>query len=247
MKKLSKIFAVVLTLALVLSMLPLGASAAAETMTFDFTTLTGTGTRVDDEQLAFMNGCTTGTYLTAATLDRIYNGTGSGGAYPDSAGYVKTGTGSVEADMQLTFSKKVTKVEIVCHDFYKKSDAYPTNTNQVAVNNGTAQLAPYTENADFATLTFVLDTASENVNIHVSNTATTASTNKGGRIYIKSITVTFEETTTGGETGGETGGDNTNQNPDNTGDNTAIVAMTTVMVMSVAALAVLVIGKKRMF
>ena len=39
-------------------------------------------------------------------------------------------------------------------------------------------------------------------------------------------------------------GGNTN---DNTGDNTAIVAMTTAMVMSVAALAVLVIGKKRMF
>lgn len=39
----------------------------------------------------------------------------------------------------------------------------------------------------------------------------------------------------------------TNKDPDNTGDNTAIVAMTTVMVMSVAALAVLVIGKKRMF
>ena len=41
--------------------------------------------------------------------------------------------------------------------------------------------------------------------------------------------------------------DDTNKDPDKVGDDTAIVAMTSVMVIAVAALAVLVIGKKRMF
>lgn len=42
-------------------------------------------------------------------------------------------------------------------------------------------------------------------------------------------------------------GENTNKDPDKVGDNTAIVAMTSVMAIAVVALAVLVIGKKRMF
>lgn len=73
--------------------------------------------------------------------------------------------------------------------------------------------------------------------------------NYNGTFELEYPVLKATEKATGGDNtpGGETGGDNTDQNPDNTGDNTAIVAMTTVMVMSVAALAVLVIGKKRMF
>ena len=44
-----------------------------------------------------------------------------------------------------------------------------------------------------------------------------------------------------------TGDDNTDNTPDATGDNTAIVAMISVMAIAVTVLAVLVVGKKRMF
>ena len=143
MKKLSKIFAVVLVLALALSMLPMGAAAAAETQTFDFSSLTAKGTEIDAANaLSTFNGCTSGTALTAVTLTKIYNGNGSGGGRPNQAGFLKTGTGSVEGDIVLTFSKKVTKVEIVCHDFYSKSSTYPTNNNKVSVNGSAEQLSP---------------------------------------------------------------------------------------------------------
>ena len=248
MKKLSKIFAVALCLAMVLSILPMGAAAAAETVTLDFSGLTQQGVEITEDGLDVFQKAGAGDALTAVTLTKVYDGNGTGGAFPNASGFLKCGTGKVDGAMELTFNKKVTKIEITCHDWYTKSDAYPTNSNTISVNGGTAQLAPYTADATMGTLTFDI-TASETVSIVLDNTGSSF-----GRAFISKIVVTFEETTTGGDTtggdttgGDTTGGDNTDKTPDNTGDNTAIVAMTTVMVMSVAALAVLVIGKKRMF
>ena len=74
----------------------------------------------------------------------------------------------------------------------------------------------------------------------------TSAKNYSGTLELDQPTLTaIEKAPAGG--GDTTGGDNTNKDPDKVGDDTAIVAMTSVMVIAVAALAVLVIGKKRMF
>ena len=434
MKKLGKIFAVVLTLALVLSILPMGASAAAETLTLDFSSLTEKNKEITSGALELFQGTASGAGLTAVTLTKVYNGNGNGGAFPNAAGFLKCGTSSADAKLELTFSKKVTKVELLCHGW--KNAGY----DKMSVNGSAAKDIPC--NTTPSSLSFDLSTASEKITIDVDGRAfifkiivtlgdstsgggsvtpppaasanegtiaqvlagksgdtwkTTGAINliEGKNVYIQDATaaicvrlsaeptdlaigdnitvegtlgaynklpqlnvdaakcqkvaktITFtpkavtiatldkadlckavkltnvtiteyfdnngayanpnitvsdgtntvqiykavvpsglavgdkidvvaslscyndtlqlrndeatdivKSTTTGGETGGETGGDNTTggetggdntQNPDDTGDNTAIVAMTTVMVLSVAALAVLVIGKKRMF
>ena len=120
---------------------------------------------------------------------------------------------------------KVAKVQIVCHDWYKKSTDYPTNSNKVSVNGSEAVLAPYNEEGTFGTLTFDLATASETVTIDTNL-----------RVFIQKIIVTFadasgDDNQGGGNTGsgddnqgGNTGDDNQggtgDDNQGNTGDTT---------------------------
>ena len=246
MKKLSKIFAVALCLVMVLSMLPLGASAASDTLTLDFTGLTGVGTEITDDALSVFQGAASTTGLTAVTLTKVYDGNGTGGAFPNTAGMLKLGTSKVDGAMELTFDKKVAKVEITCHDWYTKSDNYPTNSNTVAVNGSAAQLAPYTTDATMGVLTFDLATASENVSIVLDNTGSSC-----GRVFISKIVVTFEgDNTQNPPAGGDdqnppAGGDE--DGPAAGGDTSAIIAVTTVVTMAAVALFVLVIGKKKFF
>ena len=241
MKKLSKIFAVVLCLAMALSMLTVGASAASNTVTMDFTSLTQQGAEIAAEDaLAVFQNAGAGNDLTAVTLTKVYDGNGTGGAYPDTAGFLKCGTGKVDGALELTFAKKVTKVEITCHDWYKKSDKYPTNTNTFAVNGGTAQLAPYTVDGTMGVLTFDI-AASETVSINLDNTSSSGF----GRAFISKITVTFEGASAGteGTTATEGAGDS-----DKTADTTTIVPMVAVLTLAVTGLFALVISnKKRMF
>ena len=104
-------------------------------------------------------------HVTAVTASKIYCNTGSGGAYPNANGMVKGGTGSANGSIEFTLDVDVTKVEIKCHDFYKKSADYPTNSNYVQVNDCTAQLAPYNEEGTFDTLTFELAAGTKSVKV----------------------------------------------------------------------------------
>ena len=78
---------------------------------------------------------------------------------------VKGGTSSANGSIEFTLDVDVTKVEIKCHDFYKKSADYPTNSNYVQVNDCTAQLAPYNEEGTFDTLTFELAAGTKSVKV----------------------------------------------------------------------------------
>lgn len=64
------------------------------------------------------------------------------------------GTSSNNGTFTMVFSgKNITKVELVCFDWYKKSASHPTNSNYFVVN-GQKLLAPYNESGTAETLTF---------------------------------------------------------------------------------------------
>ncbi len=157
-------------------------------VTFDFTGLDKQGVEITaDEALALFNSVASGGGLTGVTLTKIYNGNSTGGAHPDSAGFIRCGKSDVAGDLVLTFDKKVAKVEILCHDWYAKSAQYPTNTNQVAINGGAAQLAPYNETGAPASMVFNLDGSSNVVDFDFSN----LQSGKTGRVFIFKMIVTF--------------------------------------------------------
>ena len=161
------------------------------TVTFDFTGLTVSDSNAIDATTAASLFNNEAVVSVAAT--KVYQGNPDTqyGAFcagkGTGAGYLKLSNSSTNGQLVLTFNKKVAKVEIVCHDWYTKSDSYPTNSNKVAVNGGEAQFAPYSTDATPGSLIFNLDGSSETVTIDTSNT--TAS--KGGRIFIFKIIVTF--------------------------------------------------------
>ena len=115
-------------------------------------------------------------HVTAVTASKIYCNTGSGGAYPNANGMIKGGTGSANGVITFTLDIDVTKVEIKCHDFYKKDADHQTNSNSVKVNDLTEQLAPYNEEATFGTLTFELAAGSKSITITTQK-----------RVYIQEI------------------------------------------------------------
>ena len=77
----------------------------------------------------------------------------------------------------------------------------------------------------------------------------TSAKNYSGTLELDQPTLTAIEKATNNDNNNNNNNndDDTNKDPDKVGDDTAIVAMTSVMVIAVAALAVLVVGKKRMF
>ena len=138
--------------------------------------------------LQVFTNAASGAGLTDASVKNVYRGNSSdSGALPSQGGFLKMGKSKEDGQITLTFSKKVAKVEIVCHDWYSKSDKYPTNTNHLSVNGGTAQLAPYNETGAGASLTFNLDGTSNVVTIDSTNTKT----DNYGRVFIFKIIVTF--------------------------------------------------------
>ena len=78
-----------------------------------------------DSPWALFDGAASAGGLTAVTLTKIYDGNSTGGALPNAAGFIRCGRSDTDGDLVLTFSKKVTKVEVVCHDWNAKSDNYP--------------------------------------------------------------------------------------------------------------------------
>lgn len=154
--------------------------------TYNFaTSSTKKGTALTaDSALTLLKASTTNTDLVSVAVTNIYDGNGDGGAYANQSGFLKTGTSKKTGQLVLTFleEKKVAKVEIKCHDWFKKSDSYPTNSNKVAVNGSNAVLAPYNETGAASVLTFDLTNASNVITIDITS-----------RIFIFEIVVTFAE------------------------------------------------------
>ena len=165
------------------------ATNVGASVTFDFSSLDKKGVEIKaDEALSVFNSVASGGGLTAITdIVKIYNGNGQGGAHPNSSGFIRCGKSDTEGELVMTFSKKVAKVEVVCHDWYKKSDEYPTNTISVAINGSTPQLAPYNTEGTGESLTFNLDGTSNTVDFDFSN----SQSGKTGRVFIFKIIVTF--------------------------------------------------------
>lgn len=153
--------------------------SASSTIELDYTSLTGQGDEVNSSSAMSVVGCNN-PHITSVSTTKIYNGNGAGGAFPNTAGFLKTGSSSASANISFTLDGVANKVEILCHDFYKKSAQNSTNSNTVSVNGSTEQLAPYNENATFETLTFDLDEPSDEISIDISK-----------RIFIKSITISY--------------------------------------------------------
>ena len=154
------------------------------TVTYNFATAsTEKGTKLTNETaLALFTASGSADVLTSVTVTNIYNGNADGGAYPQTSGFVKAGKSNGDGTLVLNFGDlKVVKVEIKCHDWYKASAQYPTNSNKVSVNGSAEVLAPYNEAGTPDVLTFTVDNAS----------SVTILTND--RVFIFEIVVTFAE------------------------------------------------------
>ena len=167
------------------------AAAVGASVTFDFTSLNKKGEEIKAEDaLALFKSVASGDGLTAvSSITKIYDGNSNGGAHENKAGFIRCGKSDIDGELVLTFAKKVAKVEILCHDWYAKSEKFPTNSNQVAINGGSAQLAPYNETGAAETMTFNLDGSSNTVDFDFSNTQS----GKTGRVFIFKMIVTFAE------------------------------------------------------
>lgn len=159
---------------------------------YDFSSLTGKGNLITDG-LSVINGAYNGegtSPLTAVEANTVYDGNGSGGAYANTSGLLKFSTASLAGSLKLTFgTKKVVKVDILCHDWYKNSSNGFSNEATVSVNSGTAQNAPYTTTPTPETLSFNIS-ASSDVTIA---TGPASSSKTIGRIFVFAITVYFAE------------------------------------------------------
>ena len=151
-----KILAMLLCVVMVVSVAAMVSAAETTKITYDFANL-AVGEEITDG-LATFNAATTDTSLVSVEVSKIYAGNADGGAHKGENGYLKAGTSSKPGQIVLTYPEtmKVSKVEIVCHDWYAKSDKYPTNTNTVSVNGSDAVLAPYNETGACDTLTFAI-------------------------------------------------------------------------------------------
>lgn len=143
------------------------------TVTFDFASLDKKGAEITEGAWELFDGVASGGGLTAVTLTKVYNGNGTGGQFENTAGLLKLGTSSINGQMVLTFSKKVAKVEILCH-------GWKTGTDNIKINGSADQQLPNTGTA--STLTFDLSDPSETVTIDVNQ-----------RAFIFKIIVTFAE------------------------------------------------------
>jgi hypothetical protein len=121
-----------------------------------------------------------------SNLAKFYDGNGTGGAYPNTAKLVKMGTGSVNGTVTLNFTAgtNIAKVVISCHDWYTVTEAYPTNTNNLVVNEE-VQLAPYTAEPTPGELTYEFEAATDVLAISTSSTDPA----KFGRVFLFSIAV----------------------------------------------------------
>lgn len=145
----------------------------------DYTTLTGTGSEISSDNALSIIG-RSNSHVTAVTASKIYDGNYSGGGLGAATGLLKTGTSSAGGSINLTLDGYANRVEILCHDFYKPSSSYPTNSNTISVNGSESQLAPYNSDVSFETLTFDLTEDSKNISIDIQT-----------RVFIKEIKISY--------------------------------------------------------
>lgn len=140
-------------------------------VTFDFSSLDKKGEEITSGAYELFDGTASAGGLTAVTLTKVYNGNATGGQYANTAGLLKLGTSSIKGQIEMTFSRKVAKVEILSHGWKAGTDYVSVNgsAEQQLANNGTN-----------STLTFALDGSSETVTIDVNQ-----------RAFIFKIVVTF--------------------------------------------------------
>lgn len=114
-----------------------------DTIVFDFKDLAVGGELNTEEALKeVFDGATTSDLLSKVTGTKIYQGNNSNGGYhQNEAGYLKTGTGSLNGQLVLTFADgvKVAQVKIYCQCW--KNDGSDT----VSINGSAAQTAPEEE------------------------------------------------------------------------------------------------------
>ncbi len=161
-------------------------------ITYDFSKLEANGNEIGVDETdpiealtLFKKAATNSKYLKKVSTTKIYRGSTNGGGLEGKDGYLKLGTSKAQGQIVLTYAEgvKVTKVEIYCHDWYAKTDKYPTNSNTVSVNGSEGQLAPYNETGAVGMLTFELAEASN---------VLTIDSNK--RVFISKIVVYTEVT-----------------------------------------------------
>lgn len=115
----------------------------------------------------------------------VYEGTGSSGAKPQTAGILKMGKSDTVGKLVFTVSATVKKIKINCHSFYGKSADYPTNTtNAVKVNGGDYKFLPYNETGDGENIEFAVN--GKTITIETINPSDNT---KGGRGYFYSFTL----------------------------------------------------------
>lgn len=153
-----------------------GSSAPVEkTITFNFSSLAAKGTKYTDATaLTAFNKAAGSSVLTSVKATNIYDGNGSGGAYPNTTGLIKTGTSSATGKLVLDFgTKKVSKVEIKCQSWTSSSG------DKLSVNGSSAVAAP---NSSASVVTFELNTPSSTVTIDFNK-----------RVFVFEIVVYYTE------------------------------------------------------
>ena len=149
-----------------------------EAVVLNYSGLTGTGSEIKTDADSLTKIGQGNAHVTAVTSSKVYDGNGTGGALENTAGLLKTGTSKANGQIVITLDAKASKVEILCHDFYKPSEQYPTNSNKISVNGSADQLTPYNADVTFGTLTFELAEASKTVTIDAK-----------ARLFIKEIKI----------------------------------------------------------
>ena len=228
MKITRKILSMLLALVMIagFATVAFAANTDGDVYTYDFAALEK-GDELADNALDVFKAAADKEGLVSVATTKIYAGNGTGGAYPEQGGFLKAGTGKLNGQIVLTYADdvKVSKVEIVCHDWYTKSDKYPTNSNTVAVNGSEPVLAPYAEDGTPDTLTFELAESSNVVTIDTNL-----------RAFIFKIVVYTE---------GEAVVEPTTPEVDKTADFTNPVGMAAVMVLALGAVVAVIVSKKR--
>ena len=139
--------------------------------TYDFTKLTETASELDaTAALEKFNSCVssdpTAKVTSVSDISKVYIGdtSTSDAPYASKAGYLKLGTSKVNGSITLVLNNDVSKVIISCHDWFAKSDSYPTNDRPVTVNEVKKDL-PYNEAATPEDVEFELKEASKTITI----------------------------------------------------------------------------------
>ena len=150
-----------------------------DNIVLDYSELTATGDLIAAGDALSLVG-RSNSHFKSVGVTRIYNGNGSGGAYPSTSGLLKTGTSSDAAQIVFSLDGLVNRVSLLCHDWFKKTESNPTNSNTISVNGSDARLAPYNETGSFENMVFKLAEPSKTVTIDIAN-----------RTFIKEIRITY--------------------------------------------------------